>query len=159
MQSKSNVNVYACGDVSDKNLPLTPLSGRQGYVVAENIINGNKKELEVPVVPSVVFTLPNLATVGYSEEEARARYKNIIVNYEVSTDWFNAKRINAPLYAYKVILNERTREIVGAHLIGPDAGETINIFTMAINNKMTDRDIKSTIFTYPSWVNDIKSMV
>lgn len=159
LQSKSNVNVYACGDVSDKNLPLTPLSGRQGYVVAENIINGNKKELEVPVVPSVVFTLPNLATVGYSEEEARARYKNIIVNYEVSTDWFNAKRINAPLYAYKVILNERTREIVGAHLIGPDAGETINIFTMAINNKMTDRDIKSTIFTYPSWVNDIKSMV
>lgn len=43
--------------------------------------------MEVPVVPSVVFTLPNLATVGYSEEEARARYKNIIVNYEVSTDW------------------------------------------------------------------------
>ena len=56
-------------------------------------------------------------------------------------------------------MNDRTGEIVGAHLIGPDAGETINIFTMAINNKMTDRDIKSTIFSYPSWGNDIKSMV
>ena len=159
LQSKSNPNVYTCGDVSDKNLPLTPLSGRQGYVVAENILKGNKKELEVPVIPSVVFTLPNLATVGYSEDEARARYKNVHVKFEIATDWFNAKRINTPLYAYKVILNARTNEIVGAHLLGPDAGETINIFTMAINNGMTDSDIKSTIFSYPSWVNDIKSMV
>tara|TARA_R110000868_G_scaffold26072_1_gene100954 strand:- start:760 stop:2109 length:1350 start_codon:yes stop_codon:yes gene_type:complete len=159
LQSTSNTNVYACGDVSDKNLPLTPLSGRQGYVVAENIINGNKKVLEVPVIPSVVFTLPNLATVGYSEDDARNRYKNIRVNYEVAADWFNAKRINAPLYAYKVILNDRTGEVVGAHVLGPNAGETINIFAMVINNKMTDRDIKSTIFSYPSWVNDVKSMV
>ena len=159
LQSTSNPNVYACGDVSDKNLPLTPLSGRQGYVVAENIINGNDKKLDVPVIPSVVFTSPNLATVGYTEEEARSRYKNIRVNFEVATDWFNAKRINAPLYAYKVIINDRTGEIVGAHLLGPDAGETINIFTLSINNKMTDRDIKSTIFSYPSWGNDIKSMV
>ncbi|WP_282049016.1 dihydrolipoyl dehydrogenase family protein [Maribacter aquivivus] len=159
LQSTSNPNVYACGDVSDKNLPLTPLSGRQGYVVAENIINGNDKKLDVPVIPSVVFTSPNLATVGYTEEEARSRYKNIRVNFEVATGWFNAKRINAPLYAYKVIINDRTGEIVGAHLLGPDAGETINIFTMAITNKMTDRDIKSTIFSYPSWGNDIKSMV
>ncbi|TDT46651.1 glutathione reductase (NADPH) [Maribacter spongiicola] len=159
LQSISNPNVYACGDVSDKNLPLTPLSGRQGYVVAENIINGNDKVLEVPVIPSVVFTSPNLATVGYSEEEARSRYKNIRVNFEVATNWFNAKRINAPLYAYKIIMNDRTGEIVGAHLLGPDAGETINILTMAINNKMTDCEIKSTIFSYPSWGNDIKSMV
>jgi len=159
LQSKSNSNVYACGDVSDKNVPLTPLSGRQGYVVSENILYGNKKELEVPVIPSVVFTLPNLAAVGYTEEEASARYKNIRVNYQLATGWFNAKRINAPLYAYKVIMNARTNEIVGAHLLGPDAGETINIFTMAINNNMTDSDIKSTIFSYPSWVNDVKSMV
>jgi len=159
LQNTSNPRVYACGDVSDKDVPLTPLSGRQGYVVSENILNGNKKELEVPVIPSVVFTLPNLATVGYSEEEARNRYKNIRVNFKITTDWFNSKRINAPLYAHKIILNDRTGEIVGAHLLGPKAAETINIFTMAINTKMTDRDIKSTIFSYPSWANDVKSMV
>ena len=159
LQSTSNPRVYACGDVSDKNVPLTPLSGRQGYVVSENLLKGNKKELEVPVIPSVVFTLPNLATVGYSEEEARNRYKNIRVNFSITPEWFNAKRINAPLYAHKIILNDRTGEIVGAHVLGPKAAETINIFTMAINNKMTDKDIKSTIFSYPSWANDVKSMV
>jgi len=159
LQSTSNKNVYACGDVSDKGLPLTPLSGREGNVVANNIIEGNKKKLQVPVTPSVVYTLPNLASVGYSEEEAKSRYKNVVVNFESATEWFNAKRINAPVYAYKIILNERTGIIVGAHLIGPDAGETINLFTMAINQGMTAKQIKQTIFTYPSWSNDIKSMV
>ena len=159
LQSTSNPAVYTCGDVSDKGLPLTPLSGRQGYVVSKNILHGNTKKLEVPAVPSVVFTLPNLATVGYSEEEAKSRFKNIRVNFDIASGWFNAKRMNTPLYAYKVIMNDRTGEIVGAHLLGPNAGETINIFTMAINKKMTDKDMKSTIFTYPSWANDIKSMV
>ena len=159
LQSKTNPNVYACGDVSDQDVPLTPLSGRQGYVVGENIVNDNKKKLETPVIPSVVFTLPNLASVGYSEEEAKDRYKNVIVKEGSVPKWFNAKRINAPVYAYKIILNERTEDIVGAHILGPEAGETINLFAMAINNKLTARDIKRMIFTYPSWANDLKSMV
>ncbi len=159
LQSKTNPNVYACGDVSDHDLPLTPLSGRQGYVVGENLVNGNKKKLDTPVIPSVVFTLPNIASVGYSEEEAKDRYKNVIVKQKSVPDWFNAKRMNAPVYAYKILLNERTEEIVGAHLIGPEAAETINLFTMAINNKMTAMDIKRMIFTYPSWGHDIKNMV
>lgn len=159
LQSTSNANVYACGDVSDKGLPLTPLSGKEGNVVATNIIEGNKKKLEIPVTPSVVFTLPNLAAVGYSEEEAKSRYKSVVVNYESASNWFNAKRINAPVYAYKLLLNERTKTIVGAHLVGPDAGETINLFALAINQGMTAKQIKQTIFTYPSWANDIKSMV
>ncbi len=159
LQSTTNPSVFACGDASDKNLPLTPLSGRQGYVASKNILNGNTKKLEVPVIPAVVFTLPNLAMVGFSEAEAESRYKNVVVNFKVASQWFNAKRINAPLYAYKIIMNERTGEIVGAHLLGPNAGETINIFAMAINQKMTGDDLQRTIFTYPSWVNDIKSMV
>ncbi|MDO1502594.1 hypothetical protein Q2T40_20925 [Winogradskyella maritima] len=57
------------------------------------------------------------------------------------------------------MLNKRTQEIVGAHILSPDAAETINIFAMAINKKMTAGDIKGTIFTYPSWINDVKSMV
>jgi len=159
LQSKSNPSVYACGDVSDQDLPLTPLSGRQGNVVGENIVNGNKKKLDTPVIPSVVFTLPNMASVGYSEEEAKARYKNVIVQQGSVPDWFNAKRVNAPVYAYKILLNERTEEIVGAHIVAPEAAETINLFTMAINNSLTAADIKRMVFTYPSWGNDIKSML
>ncbi|MDO6516475.1 dihydrolipoyl dehydrogenase family protein [Zobellia uliginosa] len=159
LQSTSNTGVYACGDVSDKGLPLTPLSGIEGKVVAVNVLEGNKEKMQVPVTPSVVYTLPNLASVGYSEEEATSRYKNVQVKFESVPSWFNARRVNASVYAYKIILNQRTQKIVGAHLLGPNAGETINLFAMAIGQGMTAEQIKQTVFTYPSWSNDIKSMV
>ncbi|MFS4446545.1 dihydrolipoyl dehydrogenase family protein [Maribacter sp. 2307UL18-2] len=159
LQNTGNPNVYACGDVSLHSLPLTPLSGIEGAIVAENILKCNKKKIEVPVVPSAVFTLPNLASVGLSEEEAKSRYKNVVVNYKSVPDWYNAKRINTSAYAYKIISNKRTRQIVGAHLLAPHSAETINLFAMAINQQLTTEDIKTMIFTYPSWANDIKSMV
>lgn len=159
LQNTANKRVYACGDVSDKGVPLTPLSGLEGAIVSENIIQGNQKKYSVPVIPSVVFTLPNLASVGFSEAEACRRYKNITINYKSVPHWFNAKAMNAPLYSYKIIINQRTDEIVGAHILGPEAVETINIFAMAINAKITTTSLKSTIFTYPSWANDIKKMI
>ncbi|MFB9055812.1 dihydrolipoyl dehydrogenase family protein [Mariniflexile ostreae] len=159
MQNTENPDVYACGDVADHSLPLTPLSVSESIIVADNIIYGNKTKIETPEVPSVVFTLPNLATVGLSEFEAKKRYKNVIVNYQSVPHWYNAKRIGERHYAYKVLLNERTNQIVGAHLLGPHAGETINLFAMAIHMKLTANDLKKMIFTYPSWTNDIKSML
>ncbi len=159
LQSKSTPHVYACGDVSAHSLPLTPLSGIEGGIVAKNIIDGNKHKIITPLVPSVVFTQPQLATVGQTEEVARKRYKNIIVNTDFVSHWFNAKRLNAPIYAYKIIINERTGEILGASILGPEANEIINLFTIIINQKMTSSQIVRTVFTYPSWGNDIKSMV
>lgn len=159
LQNTTNPKVYACGDVSDHGLPLTPLSGLEASVVAENILQGNTKKIEMPIVPSAVFSLPNLATVGLSEAEAQKRYKNIIVNYNSVPDWYNAKRINTSAYAFKIISNRRTKVILGAHLLGPEAAETINLFSMAIQNGLTTEEIKKFIFTYPSWANDIKSMI
>ncbi|QLG44944.1 dihydrolipoyl dehydrogenase family protein [Costertonia aggregata] len=159
LQSTSNANVYACGDVTDHSLPLTPLSGLEGHMVSENIVHGNKKKIDTPVIPSSVFTLPHLASVGLSEEEAKKRYKNIKVNYKSVPKWFNAKRLQESAYAYKIIINERTETIVGAHLLSANAAETINLFAMAINNDLTSEQLRKMIFTYPSWSYDIKSMM
>lgn len=159
MQSTSNENVYACGDVSSKSLPLTPLSGLQGYIVGHNIVNGNSKEFENPLVPSVVFTKPQLASVGYSEEEAKSRYKNVKIYKGDTSTWYNAKKENTEAYAYKILVNERTDEIVGAHVLSSQANETINILTMAINEGLTTTDFKKQLFTYPSYTNDLKPMM
>lgn len=157
--NKTNKNVYACGDVSSKSLPLTPLSGLQGYIVGNNIIKENSKEFTNPLVPSVVFTYPNLATVGYSEAAAKKRYKDIIVFKGDASNWYNAKKENSDLYAFKIIANERTKEIVGAHLLSSEANEAINVFTTAINAKMTTDEFKKMIFTYPSYASDLKNML
>ncbi|WP_417859790.1 dihydrolipoyl dehydrogenase family protein [Winogradskyella sediminis] len=159
MQSTSNDNVYACGDVSSKSLALTPLSGLQGHITAHNIIQANTKEFENPLVPSVVFTKPQIASVGYSEEEAQSRYKNVNIYKEDASDWYNAKKENAAAYAYKIVVNERTQKIVGAHLLSAQANETINIFTLAINKGLTVNEFKKLIFTYPSYTNDLKNML
>jgi glutathione reductase (NADPH) len=159
LQSISANNVYACGDVSSKSLPLTPLSGLQGYIVGQNILKEKSKKFKNPLVPSIVFTAPNLAMVGYTEEEAKKRYKNIEIYEGDASHWYNAKKENAPFYAYKIIANKRTDEIVGAHLLSNEANETINIFTTAINSKMTVSKFKEMIFTYPSYASDLKSML
>jgi len=159
LQSKEYEHIYACGDVSSLGKPLTPLSGQQGKIVAHNILNEKKKSFDADVVASNVFTIPNLASVGLSEEEAQNRYKTIDVKSQSINDWFSAKHANHKTYAYKIIVNQRNDQILGAHLLSPMASELINLIAMAIKHEMTTADIKSLNFSYPSWGNDIKYML
>ncbi len=160
LQNPTNKNVYACGDVADSpGLRLTPLSSLEAEVVAYNIINDKKKKPEYPPQPSVVFTLPNLASVGLSEEKAKEKGFEVTVEHKLAADWFNAKRLNEKVYAYKTIVDNNTGQILGAHLIGPEAAEVINLFAMAIYAKIDHKILKKMIFAYPTWGNDVKGMV
>lgn len=161
LQSTTNENVYACGDVSaSEGLPLTPLSSEEARIVSANILNKNNREKAVyPPQPSVVFTLPNLASVGLSEEEAKEKGFNFTVEHKVVPQWFNAKRMNEKGYAYKTLVDNKSGKILGAHLLGPEASEVINLFSMAMYANMDHSDFKKMIFAYPTWGNDIKGMV
>jgi glutathione reductase (NADPH) len=161
LQSISNEDVFACGDVSaSKGLPLTPLSSEEADIVSANILTKNKPEKALyPPQPSVVFTLPNLASVGLSEKEAKDDGFDFTVEHKLVPQWFNAKRINEKLHAYKTLVDNKTGFILGAHLIGPEASEIINLFSMAMFAKIDHQELKKIIFTYPSWGNDIKGMV
>ncbi len=160
LQNTSNKNVFACGDVADSpGLALTPLSSLESEVVAHNVISKKMKKADYPAQPSVVFTLPNLASVGISESEAKEKGHEVIVEYKQAENWFNAKRINDKMYAYKTIVDKKTGLILGAHLIGSAAAEVINLFAMAINTKIDHRALKEMVFAYPTWGNDVKGMV
>jgi glutathione reductase (NADPH) len=114
--------------------------------------------IDYPAQPSCVFTHPQLASVGLSEEEAKSRFKSVTVKSSDASHYFNAKRVNAKTYAYKTILNDRDGAIVGAQLVGPDAAETINLFMLVIAGEIDKAQLKKLIFTYPSWGSDIKGM-
>ncbi|MBT8318514.1 MAG: NAD(P)/FAD-dependent oxidoreductase, partial [Gramella sp.] len=161
LQSPTNKNVYACGDVSaSEGLPLTPLSSQEARVVAGNILDKDRaKTVDYPPQPSVVFTLPNLASVGLNEKEAKEKGYQFKVEQKHVPKWFNAKRINDNYYAYKTLVDKETGLVLGAHLVGPDAGEMINMFVMAMCGKLPCKTLKGMIFSYPSWASDIKSMV
>jgi len=161
LQSPSNKNVYACGDVSaSEGLPLTPLSSQEARIVAGNILDKDRaKTVDYPPQPSVVFTLPNLASVGLNEKQAKEMGYDFRLEQKLIPEWFNAKRINEEYYAYKTLVDNETGLVLGAHLIGPDAGEMINMFVMAMCGKLTCETLKGMIFSYPSWASDIKAMV
>lgn len=160
LQNTTNPNVYACGDVSNsEGLPLTPLSSQESRVVSANLLGKyNKTEAHYPPQPSVVFTLPNVASVGLSEQQAKERGFDYVVKHKSVPSWFNSKRIANQHYAFKVIKDKETEKVLGAHLVGPDAGEMINMFVMAMCGGLSCHDLKAMIFAYPTWSNDIKGM-
>ncbi len=160
LQSTTNANIYAAGDAADsRGLPLTPVAVLEGHVVASNIIKGNKKKVSYPPMPSVVFTLPTMATVGLLEDEAKEKGYDINVNFEKVNNWFNARRSNVDEYAFKTIIDKNNNTILGAHLIGPHCEETINLFAMAIKTKMTISDLRTMIFSYPTMASDLTYML
>lgn len=160
LQSTTNPNVYAAGDAADTDgIPLTPVAVMEGHVVASNILKGNTKRPDYTAIPTVVFTLPTMASVGLSEEEATKKGLKFEVNKDRVPHWFTAKRINEKTYAYKTLVEKDTGKILGAHLIGPHAEEVINLFAMAIKAKFTSKDLKTMILTYPSSSSDVVYMV
>jgi glutathione reductase (NADPH) len=159
LQSLTNPRVYAAGDAAGAGPPLTPVSSHDGKVVAANLLEGARHRPDYRGVPSVVFTLPTLAGVGLSEDEARRQGLRFRVNAAQTPDWFTARRLNERVYGHKVLIEEGSGAILGAHLVGPGVEEVINLFALAIRHGLTADDLKSTIFAYPTGASDIGYML
>src|SRR5262245_54010386 len=87
-------SVYAAGDAAASGGPhLTPVAGYDGRIVASNLLNGNHAVVDYSVVPSVVFTIPALASVGLQEHEARERGLSFESHHEQTASWFAARRV------------------------------------------------------------------
>lgn len=159
MQSVSNPAVYAAGDAADMGPPLTPVSSRDAKVVTANLLDGNQHKPDNRGVPSVAFTLPPIAAVGMSEQQAEMSGLRYRVKSELTPTWFTARRMAEPTYGYKTLVEEETGRILGAHLVGPHVDETINIFGLAIRHGLTANDLKNTMFAYPTGASDIGYML
>lgn len=156
----TNSQIFAAGDCADSGLNLTPVSALEGRIAAKNILAGkDERAISYPPVPSVVFTLPQVATVGLSEAAAREKGLEFESHFEKTSGWYSSVRVGAQHSGYKVLVEKGTGLILGAHLIGPGAEEQINLFAMAMGAKLTANQIKAIIFAYPSFASDIGSMV
>lgn len=152
LQSVSNPRVYAAGDCIKPGPQLTPAVSLQADVAASNIIDGNSHTVDYSVIPSTVFTIPPLASVGITQDSSSAMHK--VLFYDMS-QWYSAKRINFGYAASKVIIDERTDMILGAHILGPEAEEVINLFAVAMKYGVTATQLRSTVYSYPSISYDL----
>jgi glutathione reductase (NADPH) len=159
LQSVSNSAVYAAGDAAAGGPPLTPVAGYEGKVVAENLLNGNRRTADYRAVPSVVFTIPPLAAVGLSEQEAREQGRRLRVHHENTADWYSSRRIGETCSGFKVLIEEGSQQILGAHLLGPHMDEVINLFALAIKHQLKVPDLAEMMYAYPTHGSDIEYMI
>jgi glutathione reductase (NADPH) len=159
LQSSSNPAVYAAGDAAAKGPPLTPVAALDGKIAAANMLEGNRHKPNYVGVPSVAFTIPPIAAVGLSENQARERGRRFRVVQEQASDWYTARRVAERVYGFKVLIEEDSDRILGAHLVGPEVEHVINIFALAIRNGLTAEDLRGAIFAYPTGASDISSML
>lgn len=159
LQSVSNPSVYAAGDAAQIGPPLTPVSSHDAKVVAANLLHGNRETPDYRGVPSVAFTIPPIASVGLSEAEARERGLDFRVKAQKASDWFTARQAAEQVYGFKVMVENGTDHVLGAHLVGPHVDEVINLFALAVRHKLTAEALKSTMFAYPTGASDIGYML
>jgi glutathione reductase (NADPH) len=160
LQSVSNPKVYAAGDcAATKGPPLTPVAGYEGRIVAANLLDGHRTTAEYAAIPSVAFTVPPLASVGLREDEARAQGLRVAVHHQDTAGWYSSRRLGEEASAFKVIVEEGTGRILGAHLLGPHADETINLFALAMRAGVTADAFKTMIMAYPTNGSDTAYMV
>ena len=160
LQSISNPRVYAAGDCAATDGPaLTPVAVYEGRVVAENLLRGNHATTEYEAIPSVAFTVPPLARVGLDEVEGRGKGLNFTVHHEDTAGWYSSRRLGENDSAFKVLVDQATGQILGAHLLGPNADETINLFALAMRTGITASRFKDMLWAYPTHASDTAYMV
>jgi glutathione reductase (NADPH) len=159
MRSVSNPAVYACGDAAAGGPKLTPVASAEGRVVAANMIEGTRHRPNYVGTPSVVFTIPPLARAGLGEAEARERGLKFRVNAANTSSWYSSRRTGEPVSGYKVLVEEPSQRILGAHLLGAESAEVVNLFAMAIRRGIAAPDLKEMIFSYPTHSSDLSYML
>jgi len=161
LQSVSNPRVYAAGDVVSLpgSIPLTPVAGHEGAVVAANLLNGNSVRPNFRGTGSFVFTLPTLASVGLTEKAARAKGIQVRVATGDTSQWFTNRRVREPAGMFKTIIDERTDRVVGAHILGGHGEEVINLFAMAIRFDIPVSELKKMIYSYPTGSSNMQYML
>ena len=160
LQSVSNPAVYAGGDAAATNgMPLTPVAGYDGKIIAANLFKGNQVKAEYDAIPTVVFTIPPLASVGMAEETAKRTGLRFRRNHMEIGGWYSSRRVGERTAAFKVLVEEGSERILGAHLLGPAAEETINLFALAMRKAITASDLKQVLFAYPTHASDVQYMV
>jgi glutathione reductase (NADPH) len=160
LQSTSNPAVYAAGDAANSpGMPLTPVAVFEGKVAASNMLKATTTVPDYAGVPTAVFTIPELTRVGMLEQEARNQGIGVDVRYRDTNSWYSNYRIGETTAATKILIDRSTDRIVGAHLLGPEYGELINFFALAMKLELTTRQLKSMTAAYPTVGSDLGSML
>jgi glutathione reductase (NADPH) len=156
--SQTEVNsIYAVGDVTDR-VALTPVAIAEGHAFADSIYGGRPRQVTHANIPSAVFTQPPIASVGLTEDEARSRYGEITVFVSRFNAMKNTISGRSEKTLMKLVVETASDRVVGAHMLGPDAGEIMQGIGVAIIAGATKADFDATIGIHPTAAEEFVTM-
>jgi glutathione reductase (NADPH) len=144
----SRQHIYAMGDVTDR-LNLTPVAIAEGHAIADTLFGNNPRDVSLQNVPTAVFSTPPIATVGLTEEQA-AEHGPIDVFVSKFTPMRHTLSGRARSSMLKLVVDQATRKVVGAHMLGEDAPEIMQGLAIAVMMGATKADFDRTIGIHPT---------
>ena len=159
MQSVSAPHIYAMGDVASEGAALTPVATIQANAAAANILDPDSAEVNYKGIPSACFTLPPLAKAGLTVRQAEEAGHDFTVKENKLAEAFPWKRLGETFGRSRVLVDEKNDRILGAHILGHNAEEMINVFALAIRQDIPLSQVRDTVWAYPTCGYYIKYMI
>lgn len=147
-------SIYAVGDVTNR-IQLTPVAIREGQAFADSVFGGKPTTVDYANVPSAVFSHPPIGAVGMTEAEARNKLGAVRI---YTSDFRAMKNVLAgrnERALYKMVVNAATDQVVGLHMIGPDAPEILQAAAVAVKAGLTKADFDATVALHPSMAEEL----
>jgi len=149
-------SVYAIGDVTDR-VNLTPVAIREGMAFVETVFKNNPTAPDHELIPSAVFTQPELGTVGLSEEEAREQEPVDVYcsSFKAMQQGFAGREDRVLM---KLVVSQASGKVMGCHIVAPQAGEMIQLAGIAVKMGATKADFDRTVAVHPTMAEELVTM-
>lgn len=149
-------SIYAVGDVTDR-VNLTPVAIREAMAFVETVFKGNATPVDHELIPTAIFTQPEIGTVGLSEEDARDQ-EDIEVYQSTFRPMMHTLAENPERMMMKLIVSKASRKVLGCHIVGSAAGEMIQMVGIAIKMGATKEDFDRTMAVHPTAAEELVTM-
>ncbi len=152
-------HIYAIGDVTNRK-NLTPVATAEGMIVARRLFNDQDSPSQISYdnIPTAIFSQPPIGTVGLNEQEARNQYQNVVIYRTRFRAMKNTLSGRAERTLMKLVVDGDSDRVLGVHMLGPDAGEIIQGFAVALNAGATKAVFDSTIGVHPTSAEEFVTM-
>ena len=150
-------NIYAIGDLTDRR-NLTPVAIAEGHAVADSLFGGRPRTIDYANIASAVFSHPPIATVGLTEAQARIKYREIDIYQSTFKPLKHTLSGRDEKTLMKLVVDRKTDRVVGAHMMGADAGEIIQGLANALKCGATKAQFDATIGIHPTAAEEFVTM-
>jgi glutathione reductase (NADPH) len=150
-------NIWAIGDITNR-VPLTPVAIHEAICFVETVFKGNPTRPDFDTIATAVFSQPEIGTVGLTEEAAAKKFDELEIYRASFRPMRHTLAGRDEQMLMKLVVDAKSRRVLGAHILGPDAGETAQLLAIPIKAGLTKDDFDRTMAVHPTMAEELVTM-